>query len=72
MVYKVVRRDILPRMKFASFSKGFQEPDDRVFGEPNNPCYIILQNLECISGYSYVDHVIYWNFHHSEVEGVLS
>ena len=32
MVCKVVRRDILPRIKFASFSKGFQEPDDRVFG----------------------------------------
>ena len=39
MVHTIVRRDILPRIKFASFSKEFQEPAGRVFEKPNNPYY---------------------------------
>ena len=71
MVGKVFRRDISPRIMFVSLSKGIQEPDDRVFKKVNNPYYIILQNLELISGYSSVGNEIYWNYYNTEVEGLL-
>ena len=70
-VRKFVCRYIFPRMKFASLSKGFQEPADRVFDKPNNKFYIILQELKWISGYSSVENTIYWNYYKSEVEGVI-
>ena len=45
MFCKVVRKDILPRMKFAISSKKFQDPANRVFEKPNNPYYIIFPKL---------------------------
>ena len=71
MFCKVVRKDILPRMKFAISSKKFQDPANRVFEKPNNPYYIILQNLEWILGYYSAETAIYWNYYKSEVEGVI-
>ena len=65
--HKVVPMDIYPRMKFASLSEGFLEPAEIVFNKPSNPYYIILQKLKQISGYSSVEHIIYWNSYNIEV-----
>ena len=59
MVIKVVWWGILPKMKSESLSKGLQEPVNRVFEKPNYPYYIIIENLEWISGHSYVMNAIY-------------